>query len=976
MMKNLTYIIIAISALIFLNSCDEDEPPILEPPVLSFQLTSDTTSYYFGESFFGDPAIETTFFIKESGGESNAEITEIQIEGTDADAFTLKAGEDGNADGLKGAIEKSTRKMFEISFQPPATVVPIPDDTLRATLICTEKSGIKIELVLKAVVKERPEINTFFQGATSDDPIPSYDFGLSAIDATLKRKNFYISNGGENDIEITAVELEGARDAGAFTVRAGDAQDIDGLKGVIMAGTRKTFEISFQPPPTAIPDITAKLVCTLKSGVKIELNLMARTEEIPNIFFQGSTSEDAIPSYDFGLSALGAVPKITTFHIRNNSESDIGITAVQLEGTNAGAFTVRAGDAQDINGLEGVIALDTRKMFEISFLPPATAIPDINAKLVCTMESGLQIELTLMARTEEIPDIFFQGPTSEDPITSYDFGTFVPGAALTRTIFHIKNSSESEGEITAVQLEGTNTGAFTVRVGDAQDINGLKGVIMMGTRKMFEISFQPPPMAIPDITATLVCTTRSGTMIRLDLMARTEEIPNIFFQGPTSEDPILSYDFGASVSGTAPTRTTFHIRNSSESEGEITAVQLEGTNAGAFSVRVGDAGDINGLKGVITANTRKMFEISFQPPPMAIPVITATLVCTTRSGTMIRLDLMARTEEIPNIFFQGPTSEDPITSYDFGTSVSGTALTRTTFHIKNSSESEGEITAVQLEGTNAGAFTVRVGDAQDINGLKGVIMMGTRKMFEISFQPPPMAIPAITATLVCTTRSGTMIRLDLMARTEEITNIFFQGPTSGNPITSHDFGLSPTNATLKRKNFYISNGGESDIEITAVELESARDVGAFTVRVGDAQDINGLKGVIMADTRKMFEISFQPPATEIPDITATLVCTTRSGTTIRLDLMARTEEISVTSIFFQGLTSENPILSHDFGLSAPNTNFKKINFYIKNGSESDAEITAVQLEGTNAGAFRVKAGDDQDINGLKGVNHGGYTENV
>ena len=845
MMKNLTYIIIAISALIFLNSCDEDEPPILEPPVLSFQLTSDTTSYYFGESFFGDPAIETTFFIKESGGESNAEITEIQIEGTDADAFTLKAGEDGNADGLKGAIEKSTRKMFEISFQPPATVVQIPDDTLRATLICTEKSGIKIELVLKAVVKERPEINTFFQGATSEDPIPSYDFGLSAIDATLKRKNFYISNGGENDIEITAVELEGARDAGAFTVRAGDAQDIDGLKGVIMAGTRKTFEISFQPPPTAIPDITAKLVCTLKSGVKIELNLMARTEEIPNIFFQGSTSEDAIPSYDFGLSALGAVPKITTFHIRNNSESDIGITAVQLEGTNAGAFTVRAGDAQDINGLEGVIALDTRKMFEISFLPPATAIPDINAKLVCTMESGLQIELTLMARTEEIPDIFFQGPTSEDPITSYDFGTFVPGAALTRTIFHIKNSSESDGEITAVQLEGTNTGAFTVRVGDAQDINGLKGVIMMGTRKMFEISFQPPPMAIPDITATLVCTTRSGTMIRLDLMARTEEIPNIFFQGPTSGNLITSYDFGASVSGTAPTRTTFHIRNSSESEGEITAVQLEGTNAGAFTVIAGDAEDINGLKGVITANTREMFEISFQPPPMAIP--------------------------------------------------------------------------------------------------------------------------AITATLVCTTRSGTMIRLDLMARTEEITNIFFQGPTSGNPITSHDFGLSPTNATLKRKNFYISNGGESDIEITAVELESARDVGAFTVRVGDAQDINGLKGVIMADTRKMFEISFQPPATEIPDITATLVCTTRSGTTIRLDLMARTEEISVTSIFFQGLTSENPILSHDFGLSAPNTAFKKINFYIKNGSESDAEITAVQLEGTNAGAFRVKAGDDQDINGLKGV---------
>ena len=316
MMKNLTYIIIVASVLIFLNSCGEDEPPILEPPIISFQLTSDTTAYYFGEFFLGDSPEEVTFFIKESGGEIDAEITAVEIEGTDADAFTVKAGEDGNADGLKGAIEKSTRKEFIISFQPPATVV-LPDDTLRATLICTEKSGIKIELALKAFVEEKPAINTFFQGATSEDAIPSYDFGLSATNTALIRKNFYISNGGESDIEITAVRLEGARDAGAFTVRAGDAQDIDGLKGVIMVGTRKTFEISFQPPPTATPDITAKLVCTLKSGLKIELNLMARTEEIPDIFFQGPTSENPLLSYDFGSSAPGTVLTRITFYVKN-----------------------------------------------------------------------------------------------------------------------------------------------------------------------------------------------------------------------------------------------------------------------------------------------------------------------------------------------------------------------------------------------------------------------------------------------------------------------------------------------------------------------------------------------------------------------------------------------------------------------------------------------------------------------------------
>ena len=52
-----------------------------------------------------------------------------------------------------------------------------------------------------------------------------------------------------------------------------------------------------------------------------------------------------------------------------SSESDEEITAVQLEGTHAGAFTVRAGNTQNLEGLKGVITADTRKMFEASFTP-------------------------------------------------------------------------------------------------------------------------------------------------------------------------------------------------------------------------------------------------------------------------------------------------------------------------------------------------------------------------------------------------------------------------------------------------------------------------------------------------------------------------------------------------------------------------------------------------------------------------------
>ena len=111
--------------------------------------------------------------------------------------------------------------------------------------------------------------------------ISTHDFGTSyPIGSNSKTEFFRIANNRSTEIEITEAVIEGTHHSAFQFGGQINPRNIEGLKGVIAAGSQKRFHITFIPPSigTGGLDINVTVTCTERDGKRISMTLRARTD--------------------------------------------------------------------------------------------------------------------------------------------------------------------------------------------------------------------------------------------------------------------------------------------------------------------------------------------------------------------------------------------------------------------------------------------------------------------------------------------------------------------------------------------------------------------------------------------------------------------------------------------------------------------------------------------------------------------------
>ena len=260
--------------------------------------------------------------------------------------------------------------------------------------------------------------------------------------------------------------------------------------------------------------------------------------EFTAITEDGLSFGGAANPFNFGTSPLGAAAEVRGLRIRNSGANDAEITAVGLEGKDAGAFRVSAGTTEDIDGLKGIIASGTSKTFRIFFTPPSTVIPDITATLVCTANSGKTIRLNFIASTE-VPVISFEFSTN-----MHDYGIRYPGPDDINVDFYLENTGNTEIAVASVMVTG-DTDEFGLRqqlsITDVDDPLSLfvkrdqPPVTLPPTligelrpfeareRRPFRIAFKPQGVRNLDVSITITAVLESGEIASMTARARTSD---------------------------------------------------------------------------------------------------------------------------------------------------------------------------------------------------------------------------------------------------------------------------------------------------------------------------------------------------------------------------------------------------------------------------------------------------------------------
>ena len=193
---------------------------------------------------------------------------------------------------------------------------------------------------------------------------------------------------------------------------------------------------------------------------------------------------------------------------------------------------------------------------------------------------------------------------------------------------------------------------------------------------------------------------------------------------------------------------------------------------------------------------------------------------------------------------------------------------------------------------------------EDIDGLKGIIASGDRKIFKIFFTPPTTVTPDISATLVCTAQSGKTIRLNFIASIEEPVTSFRFSP-------DHNYGTRyPGPDDINVDDFYLENTGNIDITVASVMVTG--DTDKFGIRrIRGVSDLgNPLSLFIYRDPppvtlpptllgelipfeardRRRFRIAFKPQRARDLDVSITITAALESGQTASMMVRARTSD--------------------------------------------------------------------------------------
>ncbi|MFD0894047.1 choice-of-anchor D domain-containing protein [Luteolibacter ambystomatis] len=666
-----------------------DAPDIAVEQPAGSGLQDGVSSVGYGDVLTGSSLVKT-FTIRNTGNQTLNSIA-VTKDGANAGDFTL--GSPGVTTLAPGA---ST--TLDVTFNASTTGAR----TANLHITSDDPDESPFDLVLTATTTAR-EIAVEQPAATNlTDGSSTVAYGNVMVGASLV-KTFTVRNVGTSVLTLTGVTKDGTNQA-EFTVGS--------LSGTSVApGATVTFNVTFIP--TALGARTAAIHIGSDDADENPFDIaLTGNGTGPEITVE-QPSLNNVPdggTVAYGSTNLGT-PVVKTFTVKNSGNSNLTLTGVTKDGTDAADFTIGSLGST-------VIAPASVTTFNVTFNPSVLGAKTAAIHIGSDDSDENPFDITLTG-TGTAPEIAVEQPAGTDLTdgsSTIDYGTLTVGSPSVKT-FTVRNTGNSTLTLSAITKDGTNASEFTVGSLSSSSI-------APAATATFTVTFTPASIGAK--TAAIHLPSNDANENPFDIaLTGIGTGPEIAVEQPAGTnltDGSSTIAYGSTTMGT-PVVKTFTIRNLGDQDLTGLAVTKDGSNPGDFTI--GSLGATTLAAGASTT-----FDVTFNT--FSPTARSAAIHIASNDANENPFDLnLTGTGTGPEIGLEQPSGTnlaDGTSTVAWGGVVVGTSPVVKTFTIRNNGTTLLSGLAVSVDGTNASEFTA---SAPGVNALNP----GSSTTFTITFNP-------------------------------------------------------------------------------------------------------------------------------------------------------------------------------------------------------------------------------------------------
>ena len=534
-----------------------------------------------------------------------------------------------------------------------------------------------------------------------------------------------------------------------------------------------------------------------KKAAKISISYLGiGSPYLGDIVGTGSDQPTLSPdNHDFGSIQIGETSAPFTFTFTNPTLVALDVTNIAITGSEASAYASdpKGAGVWTVNSDGGTLQIN------VTFTPTKEGMH--NATINIT--AGNVYSGTLSGNGIAVPSFRINPPSS------YNYGAVITGTTDTFE-FTVTNDGSGVLSLTTVELLNNSEGNFAIVSG------GSGSNIQPGATHKIKVSFTPKTNGSKSATMRIVHNA-PGSPASISLLG----------EGSNVALTPGNWDFGNVEIGTTSSPHTFTVTNSTASSITITNIGFTGPDAARFNSV--PSGTIN----QVVAGNNGTYHFTVTCRPTTTGVINATLTVIHSLGSLFA-----------NV--QGEGIENPVlqvtpTSKNFGTIRLGSDAYQN-FDVTNSGTGTLTLTSISLINNSGGDFVIVSGGGSSIN-----ITTGTHTI-RIKFEPLAFGNQGATLRIVHNGTGNPTSPFDI--------------PLSG-VANGPDFKLIPSVTAYafgdgfigkeKEKLFYIQNGGDQTLTISAISLSNTTD---YSIR-GITAPVN----IVAGNSIAIFRLIFKPTST-------------------------------------------------------------------------------------------------------------------
>ncbi len=735
------------------------------------------------------------------------------------------------------------------------------------------------------------------------------------VGTTSAAQSITISNPGSAQLQITALALSGGN-AGDFAFAPGfnPAQTIN-----VAAAGNTSVPIVFTPT-VAGARTTSLLVTDNATGSphSVTINGSATSAE------QGPAATLSTTSINFQSQTVNVASSPMTVTVTNTGTGALNITSFSITGPNAGDFQVQTAPTS----LAANASLNVSVVFTPSAIGTRMATLQINDNATNTPQA---VSLTGVGASPN-------GPTFSPTPSSFTFANQALLKTSSPQPLSISNPGTTSLIISSLTVAGTNAGDFSYQV------TGGTGVTF-GRFGTYPVTIAPGGTLTGSVFFTPTQNgARTATLVSSDNAAGSPHSITLSGTGGSGSAPGFSaaptpLTFASQQVGTTSSSQAITISNPGTAQLQITALSLNGGNAGDFAFASG----FNPLQPInIAANASTSIPLVFAPTASGARSTTLTITDNaTGSPHSVTINGTATSGS------SGPVASLSTTTITFPSQPVNVASSPMTVTVTNTGTSPLNITSFSLIGANAGDFSV----------LTAPTSLAANASLNVSVVFTPSATGTRAATLQINnnaTNSPQSVSLTGVGASPS-------GPVFNSDPSSVTFAPQPLGHTSSAQPLNISNPGNAALIISSLTVGGANS-SEFSYQVTGGTGITfGRFGTfpltIAAGGTLTGSVFFTP--TQNGTRTATLVSSDNAA--------GNPHSIALSGTGGSGATfsaTPNPLT---FASQQVGTTSAAQSITISNTGQAQLQITALSLSGGNAGDFNFAPG----FNPLQTINIAG-----